>query len=137
MHQNVQTSSGEFWQPPFEGFPAQQPSGSAQKRTALDQVVKVRALAPSLPEMSKAAREAAFDEERNDALRQSVGLLLPRQVRHSSLVRKRARGKGEGPEHQPTAAISLAGSPAFSKPSPSTNWRWKSSKVRSAPSGFV
>jgi len=26
--------------------------------------------------MSKAAREAAFDEERNDALRQSVGLLF-------------------------------------------------------------
>jgi len=66
----------QICQPPFECFPAEQPSGSAQKRTALDQVVNVRALAPSLPEMSKAAREAAFDEERNDALRQSVGLLF-------------------------------------------------------------
>jgi hypothetical protein len=36
--------------------------------------------------MTKAAREAAFDEERNDALRRSVGLVLPRQERRSSLA---------------------------------------------------
>src|SRR4029453_12654309 len=36
--------------------------------------------------MTKAAREAAFDEERNDALRRRVGLLLPRQERRSSLA---------------------------------------------------
>jgi hypothetical protein len=36
--------------------------------------------------MRKAAREAAFDEERNDALRRSVGLVLPRQERRSSLA---------------------------------------------------
>jgi hypothetical protein len=49
--------------------------------------------------MTKAAREAAFVEERNDALRRSVGLTLPRQKQQSSLARKRrprclSRGKG-------------------------------------------
>ena len=41
--------------------------------------------------MTKAAREAAFDEERNDALRRSVGLTLPRQKQQSSLAWKRRR----------------------------------------------
>jgi hypothetical protein len=36
--------------------------------------------------MTKAARGAAFDEERNDALRRSVGHVLPRQERLSSLA---------------------------------------------------
>jgi hypothetical protein len=43
----------------------------------------------------------------------------------------------EALDRQPTATIWSCEASAASKPSPSTNWRWKSSKVRSAPSGFV
>ena len=54
-------------------------------RLTLDQVVKVRVLAPQ-PQRRRPPGRAAFDEERNDALRKSVGLLLPRQHRLSSLA---------------------------------------------------